>query len=278
MRKIRFSRVDILFAVVFVVFGGLNIAMISNGGSRRAKAAVCLNNLRQWGVIFKAYTDDNNGFFWTGTGPGPYFSSFNSRTGQWMYVLQDYYKHNRRLRFCPEATVPVSEAGSLGGTHTAWGVSDGPELDDPNVYDDYGVFSQGDCGSYGENRWVHKDVSWCRCYPEPRHNLWQMIDVAGGEIIPMFGGSLWYGAQPVHTDRPPPEENFELYHGITYMERVCVNRHEGFVNQVFMDLSARKVGLKSLWRLKWHRRYDLDYPLPDWESEAPWMVDFPDPE
>jgi hypothetical protein len=57
------------------------------------------------------------------------------------------------------------------------------------------------------------------------------------------------------------------------MGRVCINRHQGFVNWTFLDFSARKVGLKELWKLKWHRRYEVDNPSPIW---PPWMQNFPD--
>jgi len=36
----------------------------------------------------------------------------------------------------------------------------------------------------------------------------------------------------------------------------CMNRHDGFVCGIFMDWSVRKVGVKELWSLKWHRQYD----------------------
>ena len=36
----------------------------------------------------------------------------------------------------------------------------------------------------------------------------------------------------------------------------CINRHEGGVNSLFLDWSVRKVGLKELWTLKWHRGFD----------------------
>ncbi len=56
------------------------------------------------------------------------------------------------------------------------------------------------------------------------------------------------------------------------MGRFCFNRHPpGKINGVFMDFSARKIGLKELWRLKWHRSYDVDYPAPPWPE---WMQDF----
>jgi prepilin-type processing-associated H-X9-DG protein len=65
------------------------------------------------------------------------------------------------------------------------------------------------------------------------------------------------------------------------MRRVCFNRHDGFVNALFLDFSARKVGLKELWTLKWHRSYDTAGPwtlaggvLPsDWPA---WMRSFKD--
>ena len=44
----------------------------------------------------------------------------------------------------------------------------------------------------------------------------------------------------------------------------CINRHNGGVNTLFMDWSVRKVGLKELWTLKWHRSYD---------TAGPWTLD-----
>ncbi|GAH40252.1 unnamed protein product, partial [marine sediment metagenome] len=49
-------------------------------------------------------------------------------------------------------------------------------------------------------------------------------------------------------------------------------------NHLFMDWSVRKVGLKELWKLKWHRNFNTNGPwtgghmprdMPDW-----WMRDF----
>ena len=44
------------------------------------------------------------------------------------------------------------------------------------------------------------------------------------------------------------------------MERNCVDRHNAFVNVLFCDWSARKVGLKELWTLKWHRTFNIAGP------------------
>ena len=55
-------------------------------------------------------------------------------------------------------------------------------------------------------------------------------------------------------DEVPPERDAVPCHtdGPVY----CMNRHNGGVNGLFMGWSVRKVGLKELWTLKWHRQYD----------------------
>ncbi|KPL23365.1 MAG: hypothetical protein AMJ75_06270 [Phycisphaerae bacterium SM1_79] len=44
------------------------------------------------------------------------------------------------------------------------------------------------------------------------------------------------------------------------MKRVCINRHNGYINGLFMDWTVRKIGLKELWTLNWHRGYDTSGP------------------
>jgi len=79
----------------------------------------------------------------------------------------------------------------------------------------------------------------------------------------------------VHAPIRPPKSEFE--------ERLsdCINRHNGHINVLFMDWSVRKVGLKELWTLKWHSKWDTAGPwtkaggvLPeDWPE---WMRRFKD--
>jgi hypothetical protein len=40
------------------------------------------------------------------------------------------------------------------------------------------------------------------------------------------------------------------------MMHFAINRHSGSVNHVFMDWSVRKLGIKELWTLKWHRQFN----------------------
>ena len=66
---------------------------------------------------------------------------------------------------------------------------------------------------------------------------------------------------------PPQEEDFfqwTLNNGVSvYDYEMChfaIDRHDGGSNHLFMDSSARKVGLKELWKLKWHRKFDTNGP------------------
>ena len=43
-------------------------------------------------------------------------------------------------------------------------------------------------------------------------------------------------------------------------EDSCINRHDGYINGLFLDWSARRIGLKELWTLKWNRQSDTAGP------------------
>ena len=76
---------------------------------------------------------------------------------------------------------------------------------------------------------------------------------------------------------------------LSEMVRFCPNRHNGFVNSLFCDWSVRKLGLKELWTLKWHREFDINGPwtiagfgsnaiscAAAWDEAALWMKSMPE--
>ena len=81
------------------------------------------------------------------------------------------------------------------------------------------------------------------------------FDCAHFWFVPRASGPLYdeqagIGPPPEYTDfslKPQKEEP-------TYW--VCMDRHTGGINMTFLDASVRKVNLKELWTLKWHRRYN----------------------
>ncbi len=83
----------------------------------------------------------------------------------------------------------------------------------------------------------------------------------------------------VRTDTPPTFDG-EQWQGDN-MGRICLNRHGGFVNTLFLDWSARKVGLREFWVLKWHRQSDITGPWTKAGGASPedwpeWMRSFKD--
>ncbi len=87
---------------------------------------------------------------------------------------------------------------------------------------------------------------------------WAAPDVRGASRIPLFLDSTWLGGMPQHDNTPPTLENGTGGSGM--MQRYCVDRHNGLNNAVAVDFSVRKVGIKELWTLKWHRKFDTSGP------------------
>ncbi|MBA7484188.1 hypothetical protein ES707_19712 [subsurface metagenome] len=210
-----------------------------NRVKKQARAVACRANLHQWSLIFAMYTQDNNGNFFSGEGGD------NGRG--WMDPLRPYYRNINKMLLCPTAITPYTEGGR--NPFGAW------EVDDTS-------------GSYGMNGWIcnpqqGKTELWGR---GPIENYWRTPDVKRAGNIPLFMDCMWVESWPRQTDKPPPSKDWltdsvnENEMGTDEMRRFCVNRHVGFTNSLFMDWSVRKVGLKELWTLRWHRNYKTDGP------------------
>ncbi|MHC4203472.1 MAG: hypothetical protein ACYSTT_02395 [Planctomycetota bacterium] len=266
--KLSFSKKDFGAVSACIVILILNIGAINSTGRRRAKEMVCLSNLRQWGMMFSMYCSDNNGYFFTGELNG-------TRSGMgsgkyWREIMRPYTKaHSKKMWLCPQAVKP---GGIPRGTLSvaAWETAD-------------------DIGSYGLNGWIlniaasrqsgNRNNGWGRT-PADWH--WGTHQVTGANQVPVFTGSWWVDSWPRENDQPPLSDNGP---GDTpnsnEMNRVCIDRHNGAINMLLMDWSARKVGLKELWTLKWNRGYNTEGPwtkaggvLPsDWPH---WMRNFKD--
>lgn len=238
-----FTKKDAAVLLCCVLFVLASLGAVGSAGRRRAKQMVCLSNLLQWGRIWKSYTDDHDGYF-------------PRRSGMlyWPWSILDYKPDiNRKLWFCPEATRPWAEGGVC--PFAAWtDVDDGVRI----------------ASSYTVNLWVTDNDS---------AKFWRTPYVAGAAGVPLLLDGSWKDAEPEPYDEPPPSKEWIRAMcwepGTNEMKRVCHYRHESMVNGVLLDLSARKIGLKELWLLKWHRQWPegTDH-LPAW---PPWMENFEDP-
>jgi prepilin-type processing-associated H-X9-DG protein len=235
---------------VFIAFGCVvillaNLGTVGSGGRRRAKEAVCLSNLKRWGVVLLTFANDNGGYF-----------TDRSDAVWWPETLWSYYK-NRRLLLCPDAT--RTREASASNPFMAW--LDWMDIDGDNQ-EEYVV------GSYVINYWISKD---------PSTGFWRTPHVQDAQHVPILSDGQWKDMQPYPWDEPPECESCLWTPGAQEIRRTCVNRHNGGVNAVFMDGSVRKVGLKFLWILDWHRDWPIpeSVPLPVWPA---WMENFRNPD
>jgi prepilin-type processing-associated H-X9-DG protein len=112
----------------------------------------------------------------------------------------------------------------------------------------------------------------------PAELAWRTAALKGAANVPMHLDGIYVDAFPLHIDEPPAYfgqyDNGSACWSVNAMKVFCIDRHNGGPNSVFADGSVRKVGLKELWRLKWHRRFKTNEPAWDWASVAPWMLPY----
>jgi len=271
-RKRGFTLVELLVVIAIIALLMSILLPAMSRVRKQAKAVMCQSNLKQMGTCFTMYTGDNDGYFhagWYNTPPA------TTREEQWMEALRPYHQEPD-LRLCPMATKRASEMGldpGAGNTFIAWGTF--PDLDDcgqPSSW--WPIVTACDYGSFGSN---------CFVWNPPPHveviqghltsNNWRRDDVRGTAFIPLFLDCKWYDGWPDNEEQPPEYQDqpsgSDPPNG---MLRFCVNRHNRYINCVFLDYSVRRIGLKELWRVKWHRTFDLTAPLPvAWDDPEHWM-------
>ena len=270
MRRKGFTLIELLVVIAIIAMLLAVLLPSLNQAKKQARAIVCKSNLHQWGLIWKLYTDDNDGYFTTGVGP-------SWARGQWIVALRQYWVDRQSLLTCPSATKPI-EGEDYGGpfnTYLSTNVADpGPD----------GFIERA---SYGMNNWVFNPpsgVSHIQDRPAEWH--WRRMDVSNGSQIPLFLDAMWRGGGPFYMDNEPrridpPEFNGQWGNNPPNgggssgsakheMKHFCIDRHSKAVNGVFFDLSTQKIPLKHLWRLKWHKKFNTSgYPgaWPDWMKQ-----------
>ena len=234
---------------------------------KHAKEVVCQAHLHQWSVCFSAYTGDYDGHFSAG-GCSSDVGGHRIMGEQWMQALLPYYREPD-LRCCPEAPKKTAtvDNGLAGNIFEAWGIFD----TDAGAAPVWGF--DGDYGSYGISRWIY-DI---RSNGQPggwggTEKYWRHCNVRSANQIPLFADCCWVGTWPDHTDQPPAYQGQRIGEG-GFICDYCIPRHFDEINAIFVDFSSRKVGLKELWRLRWHRSYNVNADPPVWPE---WMKRFKD--
>jgi len=260
-----FTLVELLVVIAIIAILMAILMPALQRARKQGKEAVCKSNLHQWGLIWSMYCDDNDGYF-CGTVMGDW------PRGEWVIALRPLYDTKRGILKCPMATKRLPGGGNQGGTFNTYRMGGG------------GVGDRREEGSYGVNCWIYKPrPGQTIIQGRPTKHNWKTKDVEGAYRIPVFADTMWRGGGPMEegTKGDPPQFDGQWLGAGHEMKHFCIDRHNGSTNFLFMDWSVRKVGIKELWTLKWHRNFNTAGPYTlaggvtpdDWPD---WMRPFKD--
>ena len=254
MKRSRAFTLIELLVVISVIALLLSILMPALGRvKKQAQAVVCRSNLKQWGVIFSLYAQDNNDSFpQSERGDGVL-----DRDAYWMGATLPYY-NVWDIRYCPSCrpdpdnNILAYDVDDNGMTFEHWGPIAGDS--ETTWWDEFPE------GSYGINEWCADppngpdDTYWGFSI----HEAWGKMSVSNAANIPMFLDCAFVDGYPLGSNDPPEEPDKFIFRqwAVDSMRLFCLDRHNETINSVFVDTSVRKIGLKELWRMKWHRTYE----------------------
>jgi len=282
-RREAFTLVELLVVIaVITLLMGILVPTL-NKIRRRAKATICRTNVRQWGLVFKLYGEDNDAKLPQSV-PGN--TNLTIAEASWMVATLPYYKA-KGIRFCPSTKIirgPTDFSAAYGGTFACWGPY---SKDDPDYW-----YADFDTGSYGLNEWCATPPPGGKStysYGFPKKDAWKTQLAKGADRIPLLGDSVsGYGfplddrthGAPLLTE-PPLYDGWRwaTHGGYNYfaLRQFCLPRHEGATNLVFLDGSVGAVPLRALWKLKWHRSFNINgYWTQPWAAWPKWMLKFGD--
>ncbi len=236
----------------------------------QVKGVVCRSNLKQWGTTLALYTDVSQGRFPVGSSNAAVFLLHGAYHGQddsnrrSMGQTPCRSPDTRSITICPMADrvnrdiararfVFDHEIGPFRWPTTE--VLVGRPSEPWEVVRPEPPF----LSSYGFNRWLlTTNPGLAGGSLRPQHYM-DVLSFKGKPGIPVLLDCMTPGAEPREDMRPPVSE-LRTAVSVNGIDNFCLDRHQESINGLFLDGSVRRISLKQLWTLKWHRYYNTAGP------------------
>ena len=210
---------------------------------KQARSLVCRAHLKQWGQVFALYLEDHEGRFRRD-------DQYSDSILRGIYTGSDADPNNpsryhgvrtEGIVLCPMAsktTESLNDSARLigGGVFLAWEM----KIPAPPFR-----------GSYGVNLYPFTSRFQFNTPPRLAQDHTHVFSLRGRDRIPLLLDMGNPSGGMTRATIPPPSK--EPAGTDTHL---CINRHNGPINGLFLDWSVRDIGLKELWTLKWHLDFD----------------------